>query len=142
MLNQETKVREDVKLQFRAINSLNNVQDRRYTTIWKMKLSEYFRWSVFFKLTMFAKKNDREKIEKTYETMPHKDREALKLHFSAINSSTNSQNQQENRLCKWEFEHIFDNPSFFFTHNVQRKKRSRKNQENKLNYGAKRQRRS
>ncbi len=29
----ETKVRRDVKLQFKAINSLNNVQGRRYTTI-------------------------------------------------------------------------------------------------------------
>ncbi len=43
---------------------------------------------------------------------------------------------------KYDFEHIFDNPSFFLTHNVQRKKRSRNNGENTLNYGAKRQRRS
>ncbi len=47
---------------------------------------------------MFEKKNDREKTEKTCETMRQKDRGYLKLHFSAIDSSTNSQNQQENRL--------------------------------------------
>ncbi len=46
--------------------------------------------------------------------MRQKDRGGLfKLHFSAITSSTNSQNQQGNRLCKLDFEHIFDNPSFF-----------------------------
>ncbi len=33
MLYHEQKDRGDVKLQFRAIKSLNNAQDRRYTTI-------------------------------------------------------------------------------------------------------------
>ena len=47
---------------------------------------------------MFEKKNDREKIEKTCKTMGQKDIGDLKLHFSAINSSTNSQHQEENRL--------------------------------------------
>ncbi len=69
--------------------------------------------------------------------MEQKDRGDLKLHFSAITSSTNSHNQQGNRFCKWDFEHIFDNPSCFKTHNVQRKKRSGKSWENMLNYEAK-----
>ncbi len=33
MLNHEIKVRGHVNLQFRAIKSSNNVQDRKYTTI-------------------------------------------------------------------------------------------------------------
>ena len=53
---------------------------------------------LFFLLTMFEKKNDREKIEKPCQTIEQKDIGYLKHHFSAINSSTNSQNQLENRL--------------------------------------------
>ncbi len=113
MLNHEPKVRGDVKLQFRAINSLNNVQNRRYTTIWKMRFSEYFRWSGFFFTHYVRKKNDREKIEKTCSTMRRKDRGDLKLHFSAINSSTKSQNQQDNRLWKIRFWAYFRWSIFF-----------------------------
>ncbi len=45
--------------------------------------------------------------------MKQKGREDLKAHFSAINSSTNSRNQQKIDFEKYDFEHIFDNPSFF-----------------------------
>ncbi len=45
--------------------------------------------------------------------MEQKDRGGLKLYFSAINSSNNSQNQQENRLWKMRFSAFFDDPSFF-----------------------------
>ncbi len=49
------------------------------------------------------KKNDREKIEKTCQTMRQKDRGDLKLHSRAINNSANSQIQQEFRLWKSRF---------------------------------------
>ncbi len=44
--------------------------------------------------------------------MEHKDRGDLKLHFGAINTSTNSQNQQEIDFKKRDIRHIFDYPFF------------------------------
>ncbi len=144
MLTQDAKPwdksKRRVKLQFRASKRLNNVQDRRYTTIWKMRFSEYFDDPFFF-LTMFEKINDREKIKKTCYTMSQKDRKDLNLHFSAITSPTISQNQQKNRLWKIRFWAYVLWSIFFWTHHVQRQKHSRGNRENMLNYGADRQRR-
>ncbi len=48
----------------------------------------------------------------------------LNLHFSASNSSTNSQNQQENRLWKMRFWAYFRWSIFFFTHYVRRRKKT------------------
>ncbi len=55
--------------------------------------------------------------------MQQKVRGRLKLHCSAINSSTNSQNQQENRLWKMRFwAYFLDEPSFFLNSQCSKKK--------------------
>ncbi len=77
----------------------------------------------YLKVTMFEKKKDREKIEKTCWTMRQKDRGDLKLHYSAINRFANSQNHQENRLWKMRFWSYFRwSTGFWKTHYVRRKK--------------------
>ncbi len=52
----------------------------------------------FFKLTMFERKKTIEENRENMLNYTAKDRGDLKFHCSAINTSSNSQNQQENRL--------------------------------------------
>ncbi len=132
------KVRGDVKLQFRASKTLNNVQDRRYTTIWKMRFSEYFRWSIFF-LTHYVreKKNDREKSRKHAKLCGKKTEEISISILVPLTAQPTLGINKRIDFEKWDFSIFSIIHLFLKTHNVQRKKRSRKNRENMLNYAAK-----
>ncbi len=136
------KVRRDVKLQFRASKRLNNVQDRRYTTIWKLRFSKYFWWSVFFFSLCSTKKTIDKKSRKHAKLCGKKTEEISTSSLVPLTAQPTLRINKRINFEKWDFENIFDDPSFFLTHNVQQQKRSRENRENMLNHEAKRKRRS
>ncbi len=114
MLNHEIKIREDVKLQFRAIKSLNNVQDRRYTTIWKMRFSEYFRWSVFFfSLCSRRKKTIGKKLRKLAKLCGKKTEDILNSILVPLIVQLPLRINKKIDFEKWHFEHVFDDQFFF-----------------------------
>ncbi len=108
------KLRGDVKLQFRAIKSLNNVQDRRYTAIWKMRFSEYFRWSIFFLNSLCSTKKTIEKKSRKHAKLSDtKTEEVINSILVPLTAQLTLKINKKIYFDKWDFEHIFDDPSFF-----------------------------
>ncbi len=128
MLNHEIKVRGDVKLQFRASKRLNNVQDRRYATIWKMRFSEYFDDPFFF-LTMFEKKTIEKQSKKHAKLCGKKTEEISTSILIPLTAQPTLRINKRINFEKWDFENIFDDPSFFLnsqcstTKTIERKSR-------------------
>ncbi len=132
------KDRGDLNLHFSAINSSTNSQNQQENRIWKIRFRSYLRWPLFFLKSPCSRKKTIEKKSrkhaKLWGTKTEKNWNSIIVPLTASPTLTiNKKIDSE----KWDFDHIFDDPSFFKNSLC-----SRKNRENMLNYEAKRQRRS
>ncbi len=89
-----------------------------------MRFSEYFRWSIFFfKLTMFERKKTIEKKSRKHAKLCGKKiEEILNSIVVPLTAQPTLRINKKIDFEKWDFEHIFDDPPFFKTHYVRRKK--------------------
>ncbi len=133
--------REDLKLHFTAINRFTNSQNQQEHRLWKMTFWSYFRWSIVFSKTHYVreKKNDREKSRKHAKLWGKKIEELWNSILEPLTASPTLRINKKTDFEKWDFVHIFDDPSFFEKLTMfEEKKRSWKNRENMPNYEAKR----
>ncbi len=103
-----------LNLHLSPINSSTNSQNQQENRLWKMRFWAYFRWSIFFFNSQCS----------TTKTIERKSRKHAKLWSKKIEEFLNSillplialttlRIHTKIDFQKWDFQHIFDDPSFF-----------------------------